>query len=144
VMILLFKPFKVGDYVSVGESNGQVHEIQILNTQLITEKGEAIIIPNRKLTNEVIVNYSNLAIIRMELEITMTRSNYHKENVEQRCLNILSQLSGVSAEPKPEFLIVFSNEIEQIVTFQFSFDVERKQRDQVKSMWWKLWMSDKV
>lgn len=144
VMILLFKPFKVGDYILVGESKGQVREIQILNTQLITEKGEAIIIPNRNLTNEVIVNYSNLSIIRLELLITVSQANFQSQDMEKKCLELMRKLNGNLQEPNPEFLIVNCDDIEETVTFEFSFDVERKQRDAIKSAWWKMWMTDKV
>jgi small conductance mechanosensitive channel len=144
VMILLFKPFKVGDYIMVGDSKGQVKEIQILNTQLVTEKGEAIIIPNRNLTNEVIVNYSNLSIIRLELQMTVAQADYKSTDMEKRCLNLLQLLQVDRAVATPAFLLVSCDDIASTVTFEFSFDVERKRRDEIRSLWWKHWLNNKV
>lgn len=144
VMILLFKPFKVDDYIMVGDSKGRVKEIQILNTQLVTEKGEAIIIPNRNLTNEVIVNYSNLSIIRLELQMTVSQSEFQNSDMETRCLELMKTLRGNGDAANPEFLVTNCDDIAQTVSFEFSFDVERKHRDELRSAWWKLWLKHKV
>lgn len=46
VLILIFKPYKVGDRVKINEYEGEVHEIQIFNTLLMTADNKKIIIPN--------------------------------------------------------------------------------------------------
>ncbi len=140
VMILLFKPFKLGDYILVGSAKGRVREIQILNTQLTTEKGEAIIIPNRNLTNEIIVNYSNLSVVRLELLITMPLENFDAVVWESKCLSIMKELVPNIQQPSPEFLILNVDAIEETVQFEFSFDVERQKESQLRSEWWKHWM----
>lgn len=56
VLILLFKPFKAGDYITVIGHTGTVSEIQIFSTILTTEAGKKIIIPNGKMTEGAIVN----------------------------------------------------------------------------------------
>jgi small-conductance mechanosensitive channel len=144
VMILLFKPFKVDDYIKVGNSIGRVKEIQILNTQLVTEKGEAIIIPNRNLTNEVIVNYSNLSVIRLELQLTIPQSEFKNTDIENICLDLMRTLHGNTEAANPEFLVINCDDIAQTVTFEFSFDVDRKQHDELRSAWWKHWLKNKV
>ncbi len=144
VMILLFKPFKVDDYILVGNSKGKVTGIQILNTQLVTEKGEAIIIPNRNLTNEVIVNYSNLSIIRLELQMTVSQSEFQKTDMESKCKQLMIALRGNSEAANPEFLVTHCDDIEETVSFEFSFDVEREHRDVLRSEWWKHWLKHKV
>ncbi len=144
VMILLFKPFKVDDYIMVGNSKGKVTGIQILNTQLVTEKGEAIIIPNRNLTNEVIVNYSNLSIIRLELQMVVPHESFIQIDMESRCLELMHKLLGDAVDANPEFLIIQSDDIEKTVAFEFSFDVDRRQRDVLRSEWWKHWLKYKV
>lgn len=52
VMILLFKPYKVGDFIEAQGVSGTVKEIQIFNTLLATADNKTIIIPNGKLSNE--------------------------------------------------------------------------------------------
>ncbi len=58
VMILLFKPFKVGDFIDAQGHLGTVHEIQIFNTILKTVDNKTIIIPNGGLSNSSMTNYS--------------------------------------------------------------------------------------
>jgi small conductance mechanosensitive channel len=58
VIILILRPFKVGDYVEGGGLAGTVNEIQIFNTILLTPDNVRVIIPNGKLSNENIKNYS--------------------------------------------------------------------------------------
>lgn len=57
-MILLFKPFKVGDYIDAQGYSGTVNEIQIFNTILTTPDNKTIIIPNGGLSTSSMVNYS--------------------------------------------------------------------------------------
>ena len=58
VVILLFKPFKVGDYIDAQGHSGSVNEIQIFNTILKTPDNKTIIIPNGGLSTGSMVNYS--------------------------------------------------------------------------------------
>src|SRR6056297_3976923 len=58
VMILLFKPYKVGDYIEAQGHAGSVKEIQIFNTVLKTPDAKIIIIPNGSLANSSMINYS--------------------------------------------------------------------------------------
>ncbi len=59
VMILVFKPFKVGDYIEAQGYSGSVKEIQIFNTILATPDNRIIIIPNGGLSTGSMVNYSS-------------------------------------------------------------------------------------
>lgn len=58
VMILLFKPFKAGDYIDAQGYQGTVKEIKIFNTILVTPDNKTIIIPNGGLSTGAMVNYS--------------------------------------------------------------------------------------
>lgn len=55
VMVILFQPFQVGDYVEAGGAAGTVKEIQIFNTILMTPDNKKVIIPNAKVTADKIV-----------------------------------------------------------------------------------------
>jgi len=56
VMLLLFKPFRVGDTIEAQGKKGKVTDIQIFNTVLLGEDGKTIIIPNNILSNGIIEN----------------------------------------------------------------------------------------
>jgi len=67
VMILIFKPFKAGDYIEAQGHAGTVSEIQIFNTILKTPDNRTIIIPNGGLSTSSMVNYSTEPIRRVDL-----------------------------------------------------------------------------
>lgn len=70
LMILLFKPFKVGDYIEAGSESGTVKDITVVYTVLTTLDNKQITIPNGTLTNSNITNYSTEPLRRVDLTFT--------------------------------------------------------------------------
>ncbi len=66
VIILFLKPFKIGDYVSIGGHEGIVKEILIFNTILNTLDNKTIILANGEVANGTIINYTNEDIRRVD------------------------------------------------------------------------------
>jgi len=58
VLMIIFKPFKVGDYIEGAGVAGTVEAIQIFNTQLVTPDNKTVIVPNAKMTGDNITNYT--------------------------------------------------------------------------------------
>jgi small conductance mechanosensitive channel len=72
VLILLFRPFKVGDYISSATgATGTVEKIDILYTTLRTSEGISVFAPNGPLANSIVSNYSALEIRRAEYKINV-------------------------------------------------------------------------
>ena len=69
VMILLFKPFKVGHWVEVAGHAWSITRIEIFNTIMLTGDKKTIIIPNAEVTNSSMVNYSEEPKRRIDLEV---------------------------------------------------------------------------
>lgn len=69
ILILLFKPFKVGDFVESIDKAGTVEEISILQTILLTPDMRTIILPNGSVFNNPIINFSKHGIRRVEIAI---------------------------------------------------------------------------
>ena len=69
--IIFFRPYKVGDWVSIADTFGKVEGIQIFNTSLVTPGDKTLIIPNGQVTDNIIVNFSTRGRIRLELKVTM-------------------------------------------------------------------------
>jgi small conductance mechanosensitive channel len=67
VMLVIFKPFKVGDYIEGGGSAGSVDAIQIFSTILKSPDNKKVIIPNSKLTGDNITNYSAMEQRRIDM-----------------------------------------------------------------------------
>lgn len=65
-IILVFKPFKVGDYIDTHTDSGTVESIAIFHTKLVTPDNKVISIPNGTLTNASIINYSEKNIRRVD------------------------------------------------------------------------------
>lgn len=79
VMILLFKPFKVGDFIEAQGQSGVVKEIQIFNTIITTGDNKVIIIPNGGLSTGILKNYSKEEIRRVDWEFGIAYGdNYDK------------------------------------------------------------------
>ncbi len=66
VMILIFRPFKVGDYITAEGHSGTVKEIQIFHTILNTPDKKTIILPNGPVSNGSTINYSTEPVRRVD------------------------------------------------------------------------------
>lgn len=71
LMILVFKPFKAGDFINAQGYSGTVREVSIVNTKIVTPDNRVIIIPNGALSNGNIDNYSTQNIRRLDIELNM-------------------------------------------------------------------------
>ncbi len=67
VMMIIFRPFKVGDFIEGGGTSGTVEEIQIFTTQLKSADNKTIIVPNAKMLDNNIVNYSAKGTRRVDM-----------------------------------------------------------------------------
>jgi small conductance mechanosensitive channel len=72
VLVLIFKPYKVGDLVVVGGQQGRVKEIQVFNTVLATLDNKRIIVPNGLVTSNIITNISGQGTIGVELTFSIS------------------------------------------------------------------------
>lgn len=105
LMILIFKPFKAGDYIEAQGHGGTVSEVNITSTKLTTVDNRVIVIPNGILSNDVINNYSSRQFRRLDMTIRVEYGSSADEMKEQlfemlegddRVLNIES---GAPADP---------------------------------------------
>lgn len=69
VMLLIFRPFKIGDYVEVSGQSGTVQSVNLFVTELSTPDNRQIIIPNANVWGQSVVNYSYHPTRRLDLEI---------------------------------------------------------------------------
>ncbi len=72
MLIILFKPFKVGDSIEAQGVGGTVSEIQIFVTKIITANNQTIFVPNGSLSNGIITNYSQQGMRRADLTIAIS------------------------------------------------------------------------
>ena len=67
VIILLMKPFKVGDYIECANYKGYVRAIRIFNTTIQPFNGRTIIVPNSELSNKSLINHTQEPVIRLDI-----------------------------------------------------------------------------
>jgi len=67
VMIIIFRPFKAGDYIEAGGVGGSVEAVHIFNTIMKTPDNKKVIVPNSKITGDNIINYSAKEERRVDL-----------------------------------------------------------------------------
>lgn len=92
VLLLVTRPFKVGDYIEAVGHNGTVEAIQILYTDLVTLDNKVVRIPNGNLANASIVNYSEKETRRVDLEFS---TGYEAET--SKVIGVLAEI--VSSHP---------------------------------------------
>ena len=101
IIILLFRPYKVEDWIEVDEKFGRVEEIQIFNTIMVTPGRKTLIIPNAQVVDNIVTNYSKKGYIRMELNVAMPYSESFPK-VRDILLKELKAIPKVLSEPEPE------------------------------------------
>ncbi|HEX8574925.1 MAG TPA: mechanosensitive ion channel domain-containing protein [Flavobacterium sp.] len=105
MLIILFKPFRVGDYIEAQGVSGTVAEIQIFVTKLINFNNQTIFVPNGALSNGNIVNYSIAGIRRADFNFTVSY-DVDLKVVKDIIFNILENDQKVLKEPEATIEVV--------------------------------------
>lgn len=100
IMILIFKPFKVGDYITTPDASGTVSDITIMYTILNTPDNKMITVPNGTLTNSVVENYSSVENRRVDLVFSAGYDS-DVDKVKEILLNVAEGHEKVLPEPAP-------------------------------------------
>ena len=99
-LILLFRPYKVGDLVEAQGHIGVVQEIQIFTTVLLTPQNRQVVVPNGALSNGSIVNYSAQPWVRVDLVVGIS----YGADIDQAEAALLEAMAGhdkVLVDPAP-------------------------------------------
>jgi len=104
VLILLFKPFKVGDFISAQGVEGTVKEISIFTTKVNTFGNQVAIIPNGQLSNNNIVNYNAESTRRDKIDIGIGYGSNIKK-AKDIMLEICNNCENILKEPAPEVYV---------------------------------------
>ena len=99
-IIMIFKPFKVGDLVETQGVFGEVQEIQIFNTKILTPSNKTAFIPNGALSNGNVINYSTKGQFRVDLTIGISYNANIKE-AKKILLEVMDRDPNVLKNPAP-------------------------------------------
>ena len=105
LMLVIFKPFKVGDLVEAAGTLGTVEEIQIFNTIINALENRRIILPNAKITGDNITNLSAVEKRRVDLIFAISYSDDIKK-AKETLESIVSSDSRVLKDPAPTIAVL--------------------------------------
>jgi small conductance mechanosensitive channel len=100
VLILIFKPFKVGDWIEAQGVSGTVKDISIFTTKINTFGNQAAIIPNGNLSNHTIVNYNIEETRRDKITVGISYDSNIKD-AKDILLRICALHEGILKDPEP-------------------------------------------
>lgn len=104
VMLIMFKPYKVGDLVKLSGEVGNVDAIKIFNTTIITPDNRTIIIPNGNITGQTIENITAQGKIRIDMVFGIGYNDDIKK-AKELMLGILTADERVMSDPAPEVAV---------------------------------------
>ncbi len=105
VLIMIFRPIKIGDLIEAQGEIGVVKEIEIFTTKLTGLSNKEIIIPNGSLSNGNIVNYSTEGTRRVDLVVGVSYDSDIKQTKDV-LMNILTSNDKVLKDPKPSVTVL--------------------------------------
>lgn len=101
VMILLFHPFRVGDYIETAEIAGTVKEVNVLYTVIVTPDNKRVTVPNGTLTNTAITDYSAETTRRVDIVFSAAYDS-DLDRVKETILGVALAHEKVLRDPAPE------------------------------------------
>jgi len=104
VLIIMFKPFKVGDFIEAQGVSGTVKQIQIFVTQLATVDNQTIFVPNGALSNGTIINYTYATTRRADLTVGISYNSDIKK-AKELIFEILNNHPLILKDPEPMVLV---------------------------------------
>ena len=104
VLIILLKPFRLGDWIEVQGVSGSVKDISLFYTKLNTFGNQLVVIPNGKLSNDNIINYSAEKTRRDELVFGISYNDNIKE-AKDLLLGLVAEQEDILKEPAPQVLV---------------------------------------
>ena len=104
IMLLLFRPFKVGDFIESQSVSGTVKEISVIYTSLLTPDNKFITIPNGTLTNSIITNYSTEKDRRLDMNVTVSY-DVDIDKVKEILLSTIKDYNGILNDPAPAAIV---------------------------------------
>ena len=104
LIIIINKPFKVGDFLEFGANSGKVMKIELMFTTILTPDNRELIVPNSNLTSSDIINCSRQKIRRIDLTYS-AKSVDEVNNIKNNFINIISNNSKVLKSPESNIII---------------------------------------
>lgn len=104
VMLVLYQPIRVGEFIEVNGIVGEVKDIGILNTSVLTGDLRTVFLPNGMLSTGIIINWSRHGTMRVDVPFSI-EADYHIDTAKAVAIEALSQHPAILKDPAPEVFI---------------------------------------
>ncbi len=104
-LMIIFRPFRVGDYIEGAGVVGTVEEIQIFTTTLLTPDNKTIIVPNAKITGDNIINWTCKGTRRVDISIGIGYGD-DIDTAKQVMREVMARDPRILADPPPQVALV--------------------------------------
>jgi len=104
ILIVVYRPYKVGDYIEAGGYAGTVKDIQIFSTVLTTPDNKIVVVPNGSIMNGSIVNYSGQETRRVDIIASCSYED-DIDKVKHVLEDIINNESRILKDPKPQIAV---------------------------------------
>lgn len=104
LLIILFKPLRVGDYIEAQGESGTVAAIFIFSTKIITPNNQSVYMPNGALSNGIIRNFSKEMIRRTDITLSVNHNN-ELHQVKSIILDVIKSDKRILNSPEPLILV---------------------------------------
>lgn len=117
VMILMFRPFKVGDYITCSGGTGTVKDISVFYTSIITDDNNRVTIPNGTLMNESVINHTAEDMRRVDVSFTVPYGTALDELTRELLLSVGARSEAVES-PKPDLKVTSYSDAGIVCSFR--------------------------
>jgi small conductance mechanosensitive channel len=105
LLIVIFHPFRVGDWIEGASICGIVEEIQLFTTHVRTADNKLVIVPNGKLTNDNVINFSTKGSLRVDMVVGIDYDD-NLQQVKRIISDVLASDTRILKEPKPTIGVI--------------------------------------
>jgi small-conductance mechanosensitive channel len=102
--IFIDKPFEVGDWVNVAGQDGEVSGITLRSTRIRTANNTYVVIPNKTIIDEVLVNHSKHGAVRVDVPIGIAYKEYIPK-AREVLLKAMEEVEGIQRDPAPVVVV---------------------------------------
>lgn len=115
VLIVLFRPYRVGDFIEAAGVTGSVEQVQILTTVLKTGDNKKVIVPNSQIMNSIITNYSANDTRRVDMVVGVGYED-DLDKVRSTLEDLLNADTRILADPAPKIAV---SELAEGISFPY-------------------------
>ncbi len=124
LLIFLDRPFVIGDLVEVSDHYGQVDQITLRSTRIVTPDGRMLAVPNTEMINKTVASYTNFPHLRLDLKIAIGLDE-DIAHVRRILLELVDQDPDLLKDPPPQVLLTALNDYNNEIELRVWIDNER-------------------